>query len=121
MTKACLLCSQYALYSQGYGPVSDGISDQGYSTPGYSTGYPMPDPNFMLSQKLDSILSECMEQKQMLGEALNINKELKDELFHLKTEVAELKDHLESGTAKNHTKPRKIPLDLSVSSFVAHP
>lgn len=96
---------------QGFSPTDD----QGYSTPGYSAPYSIPDSNFLLSQKLDSIMSECMEQKQLLNDAKTENKQLKDEMSHLRSEVLELKELMKSGTGNSRSKPKKIPLDLSVS------
>lgn len=68
----------------------------------------------IVSLLIDTIVSEFMEQKEILLEARKENAELSKGLSNLKTEVIKLKEQLEQPSSGSKVK-KKIPLDLSVS------
>ena len=90
------------------------MSDQGYATPAPDQAY--TPSSFVVTQKLDAMMSAFMEQKQILIEARRENAQLSDGLSNLRTEVLNLKEQLQSTSSGTSMKvKKKIPLDLSVS------
>lgn len=88
------------------------LSDRGYATPVSEPAY--PPHSFHIAQKLDSLMSEVMEQKQFLIDTRREATQLSEGLSQLSAEVSNLKDQLHCSETGKPKSKKKIPLDLSV-------